>query len=160
MFKQIPYSNISTRRFKVYKEWFLDQSDASVIPASNEVGLFDLDTSTNVGNGIYTHTLYHSIKTKYYSANGNVISQFGVMYNPADYMVERLFSDQIYVIQIPQIKYGEQIKKRSVTLVDNDNGITYVDDGFGALRTELPRYILTGWNINTQIIKFLVNGTK
>lgn len=137
----------------------MTQNDVVVIPASNEDGLFDLDTSTKVGD-IYTHPLYKSIKAKYYSANGNVITQFGVMFNPAEFETERAYSDNIYVLQVPQIQYGEQIKKGSVTLTDNDTSIVYVDDGFGAIRSNLPTYLWLSWDVNTNIMIFSVNGVE
>ena len=159
MYKQIPPSNISNRSFKVYKEWTIDQTDVPVIPASNEVGLFDVDTSTQV-NGIYTHPLYHSIKSKYYSSEGNVITQYGVMLNPAQYTYERPFNDQIYVIQIPQLKYGEQIKQSSVIFTDITNSELYADDGFGAIRSNIPQYELISWDINNQEMILLVDGEE
>lgn len=152
MYKQISQEDITRRNFKVYKEWSFDQSIVPVIVAQDEPGLFDSDS--NKSSGVYTHPLYHSIKAKYYSSKGNVITQFGLMKNPAEWEIERGFSDVITVIQIPQIKYGEQIKRNSVIFTDNDNDVTYVDDGFGNLKTESPTYTFNSYDVETQIMVF------
>ena len=44
----------------------------------------------------------------------------------------RNIGDTIYVISIPQVKYGERIKKGSVTFTDLDNEIIYSDNNRGS----------------------------
>ena len=163
MFKSIPKSDISERSFPVYKEWSTDNEFYPVISASNETGLFDPDTSNNQ-HGLYTDPLYHSIKSKYYSSRGNVFTQYGVMKNPADWEWERFFSETIYVIALPQLEYGEQIKKGSIRLTDQDNlylsgsnsgsSIVYTDDSFGNLQSEVPAYTFLSYDVETEIMVF------
>ena len=163
MFKSITKSNISTRNFQVYKEWTLNTSDSTappIIVATNELGYFDSVNSDFVtgsnGNGnIYTSPLYNSIKSKYYSSDGNVFNQYGLMENPYYYMYYRLIQDTIYVIQVPQIKYGEQIKRDSVRITDNDSGAVYVDDKWGNLKSETDTYLFIAYDAETEIMTFV-----
>jgi len=153
MFKQIPKSNISQRQFKVYKEWITDQTVVPVTTAYNEDGLFDLETSTQ-SNGLYVHPLYNSIIAKYYSANGNTITQYGVMKNPAEYETERPFSTVLHIIDIAQPMYGEQIKKGSVTLQISGALESFIDNSYGQLITPNPTYEFTNYDNNAQTITF------
>ena len=163
MLKSIPKSDISVKKFPVHKEWIITDNEVPVIVAQNEVGLFDPNTSDKQ-SGVYTHPLYHSIKTKYYNAKGNVFNQYGIMRNPAEWEWERYFGDTIYVIKIPQLMYGEQIKKGSVVLTDLDNqfttgsnsgsNIVYTDDSFGNIQSDLPAYLFLNYDAETQIMQF------
>ena len=163
MFKSIPQSNISIRDFPTHKEWTVTNTQYPVISATNEVGIFDPDTS-DFQHGVYTDPLYHSIKNKYYNAQGNVFNQYGIMRNPAEWQWERYFGDTIYVIKIPQLKYGEQIKKGSVKLTDLDNtyqdganvgqNILFKDDSFGNIQSEVPTYRFIEYDDQTNIMKF------
>lgn len=157
MLKQIPKSNISNRNFQVYKSWQFSNTDYPITNASDEAGLFDTDTS-NQENGFYTDPLYNSIKTKYYSADGNVFSQYGVMKNPADYELERAISTEIQVISIPQKYYGEQIKKGSVELYDLDHDVLYIDNAFGTLINDDSEYYFVSYDAETEIMVITVNG--
>ena len=151
MFKQIPKSNISQKNFKVYKEWYVDNTTIPVIHASNEIGLFDLDTSTQ-SQGFYMHPLFNSVKSKYYLSHGNLFTQYGMMKNPANWEYERYIGEEISIIQIPQIQYGEQIKKGSVVL--NISGSIYVDNSWGSLITENPSYTWISYDAETQEMVF------
>lgn len=153
MFKQIPKSNISQKSFKVYKEWYVDQDIVPVITAYNEDGLFDLATSTQ-NQGLYIHPLYNSIKAKYYSSYGNLFTQYGMMKNTADWAVERFINHIIYVIQLPQSNYGEQIKKGSVVIKNTDTDETYIDNSWGGLVAENPTYMWVSYDVETQILTF------
>lgn len=169
MLKSIPKSDISIKKFPVHKEWTLTQADIPVITCTDEIGLFNPDTS-DIQNGVYTDPLYHSIKIKYYNARGNVFNQYGVMRNPAEWEWERFFNDIIYVIKIPQLKYGEQIKKSSVKLTDLDNtyisgsnsgsNITFVDDGFGNIQSDVPSFKFLEFDADTEIMKFTDGTTE
>jgi len=158
MLKSIPKSNISEKRFYVYKEWSQTEADSPVYEGFSETGsgAFDTATATEAvsGSGVYASPLWHSIKTKYYSTNGDVIIQSGVVRNPGQFNAERDLGSTIYVIQIPQIKYGEQIKKGSVVLEDVTNSNTYYDDGFGGITTIDATYSFVSYDIETQIITF------
>ena len=125
MLKSIPKSDISIKEFPVHKEWIITQLDSPVITATDEPGLFDPDTS-NYESGVYTHPLYHSVKNKYYNARGNVFNQYGIMRNPAEWEWERYYGETIYVIALPQLQYGEQIKKGSISLVDLEHNIVKI----------------------------------
>lgn len=158
MLKSIPKSDISIKKFPVHKEWIITDNEVPIVVAQNENGLFDPDTSDQQ-NGVYTHPLYHSIKVKYYNARGNVFNQYGIMRNPADWEWERMFGDTIYVIKVPQLMYGEQIKKGSVVITDLDNDISgsdivYTDDTFGNIVSELPAYQFQSYDAETQIMVF------
>lgn len=163
MFKSITKSNISTRNFQVYKEWTLNTSDSTappIIVATNELGYFDpvnsdFVTGSNGNGNIYTSPLYNSIKAKYYSSDGNVFNQYGLMENPYYYMYYRLIQDTIYVIQVPQIKYGEQIKRDSVRITDNDSGAVYVDDKWGNLKSETDTYLFIAYDAETEMMTFV-----
>jgi len=157
MFKQIPKSNISQKQFKVYKDWSVTQATIPVISAYNQSGLFDLNTSIK-SQGLYVHPLYNSIKAKYYSSQGNVITQYGLMKNPANWDVERNIGTTIYIIQIPQIQYGEQIKKGSVVLNVVGEAETYVDNSWGGLMTQNPTYIFESYDAETGVM-VLFDGT-
>ena len=135
MLKSIPASDITERSFYVYKQWIQTELDSAVIKAFSETGsmAFEPETATKVGS-IYVSPLYHSIKNRYYSTNGNVISQAGIIQNPGEFSTLRPITDTIYVIQVPQIKYGEEIRRGSVTLTDDTNTVTFTDDAYGAMK--------------------------
>lgn len=153
MFKQIPQSNISNRDFKVYKQWTLTESDVPVIDVMPESGYFDTSTSTMSG-GYYIHPLYNSIKSKYYQSNGNTMTQFGVVRNPGEFERSRHLTERFQVICVPQLKYGEQIKKGTVHLHDETNDVTYVDDSWGNLVGENPNYYFISYDAQTEIMLF------
>ena len=160
MFKSLPKSNISIKHFPVHKEWIITDNESPVIFCPDETDLFNPDTSNyDTGSGIYTQPLYKSIQTKYYNARGNVFNQYGIMRNPAEWEWERYFNGDILVIKLPQLLYGEQIKKGSVVLTDLDNQISgsdivYEDDSFGNIQSELPSYTFISYDVETQIMVF------
>ena len=133
MLKTIQKSNISRRSFKVFKDFTITNGDNSeninVISASLESSLFDSGSSQFISGSnqskIFTQPLYDSIKSKYYINDGNPINLFGKVSNIGNISSERNLSSTIYVLKIPQSKYGEEIKPGSVTIVDNTNGITF-----------------------------------
>jgi len=154
MLKAVDKSNISERKFKAYKEWIQTEQDYPVLTAFSETGSMEFNTSTATeaasGTGIYSSPLWHSINARYYKSDGNVFTQAGIVRNPGTFNIERDINPTIYVIQIPQIKYGEQIKKNSIILEDNTNGEIYYDDGFGGITTENTVYTLVSYDADTQ----------
>lgn len=132
MFKSIPKSNVSKRKFQVYKLWNTNQSEypVSILSGSNPA--------------------YRSIKSKYYSNEGNVVTLFGSTENIANIQRERVISDTIYVIDIDRNKFGEQIKCHSVNLIDESTGKRYVDDGYGKLVAPNPTYLLVSMDVENQ----------
>lgn len=174
MFKPITKSNISKRNFQVYKEWTLNTSDNTAPPIIHAYDVpnqfdpnsdyvarssYNPETSTFVTGSsidrIYSSPLYNSIKAKYYSANGNVFNQYGLMENPFYYAYDRLIQNDIYVIQVPQIKYGEQIKRNSVTITDHTNNVVYVDDKWGRLKSIQDSYMFIAYDAETEIMTFV-----
>ena len=160
MLKTLPKSNITKRSFPVYKQWTVSNTQYPIISASAEMGLFDADTSTTQ-EGIYTHTLYKSIASKYYNQQANPFTIFGSINNIAEIQSERQLGDTIYVISLPQNLYGERIKPESVILSDEDNGTIYADDGMGSIVSSQPLYTLLSIDFETEeiVITERVNHT-
>jgi len=129
MFKSIPKSNVSKRKFQVYKLWNTNQSEypVSILSGSNPA--------------------YRSIKSKYYSNEGNVITLFGSTKNIANIQTERVISDTIYVIDIDRNKFGEQIKRHSINLTNEATQKTYIDDGYGKIIAPNPTYRLESMDV-------------
>ena len=124
MIKTIPKSNISQRKFQVYKLWNVSESEYPAVETSGSDGL------------------YRSIKNKYYSqTDGNLVNIFGSIKNPANFKTERKLPETINVIDIPQNKIGEGIKRKSVSFV-SQQGDEYVDDGFGNIVNPIPAFEL------------------
>ena len=63
MLKSIPKSNISKKKFPVYKEWIQTTSDSPILELENESGAFYSETA-NISDGVYTSPLYNSIQSK------------------------------------------------------------------------------------------------
>lgn len=152
MLKSIPKSNITKRKFQVYKLWNVDDS---VYPTS-------LASTSSLSE--VSQSLYQSIKSKYYNnLDGNIFNTFGSYKNLADILSERNISDTIYVIDIDRNKFGEQIKKKSVRLSTNENK-ELVDDGFGNIIDPIPTYNLapledgTALDLELGILKLEQNG--
>jgi hypothetical protein len=154
MLKSIPKSNISKRAFPVYKQWEVTQVDYPIISASLEGELFDTGSSNKQGN-IYTTPLYRSIKSKFYNtSSADIFNTFGRYNNLSSISGERELSDTIYVLKIPQSKYGEEIKPGSISFEKNE--IELSDDN-GNLISNVPEYILTSIDFeNAEII--IVDG--
>jgi hypothetical protein len=134
MLKSIPKSNITRRKFQVYKRWNTSQSEypAQFVSGSNP--------------------LYRSVKSKYYSnLDGNVINLFGPTRNPAELQKERRIGDYIYVIDIDRNKLGEQIKRKSLKLITHEED-SLIDDGFGRIINEIPTYRFTALDLEEGIL--------
>ena len=133
MLKPIQKEDISIRQFKVYKEWTLDENDIKPIFGISGSGVFDSDVDEQ-SYGIYKRVIYNSIKSQFYtnSATASILTEVGRRRSYAS-TDERIIEDEIVVLPIPQIKYGEGVKVGSVVLVDDGVGRTYTDDGFSNL---------------------------
>jgi hypothetical protein len=134
MIKEIPKSDVVVRPFKVYKEWTLTHESVGIYPLfakSGSLGNYELESDEKT-YGIPKIPLYSSIKAQFYnnSATASILTEVGrrKSYASTD---ERIIEDEIAILAIPQIKYGEGIKIGSVTLVDGS--ITYTDDGYSNL---------------------------
>jgi hypothetical protein len=133
MIKTILPSDVSTRPLKVYKEWFLTHNDIIPIFGENIAGSFDPDTAEMSG-GLYKQILYKSIKSQYYnnSTTQSIVTEYGKRrsYTSTD---ERVLGNEIVVIPVPQLVYGEGIKVGTVILEDVANSHIYTDDGYSNL---------------------------
>jgi hypothetical protein len=132
MLKPIQKEDISIRQFKVYKEWTLDENDIYPLFAkSGSLGNYDEEMEEKT-HGIAKIPLYSSIKAQFYTnpATASILTEVGRRrsYTSTN---ERVIEDEIAILPIPQIKYGEGVKVGSVRLVNG--GITYTDDGFSNL---------------------------
>jgi hypothetical protein len=132
MLKEIPKSDINVRPFKVYKEWTLDEED--ILPIfGKEITNSAFDAQTDeMSAGQYKRVVFQSIKAQFYnnSATASVLTEVGrrISYASTD---ERVLEDEIALIAVPQIQFGEGIKPGSVIV--NDNGSLYEDDGYSNL---------------------------
>ena len=148
MLKSIPKSNITKRKFQVYKLWSVDNS---VYPTS-------LASTSSLSE--ISQSLYQSVKSKYYNnLDGNIFNTFGSYKNLAELVKERNISDTIYVIDIDRNKFGEQIKKKSVRLTTNE-GVHLVDDGFGNIVDPIPTYNFTRFDAELAILTIEQSGIE
>jgi hypothetical protein len=128
MLKEIPKSDIVIRPFKVYKEWTLDETDITSLYGTLQTDLYDADTDETNSNGISKRTLYDSIKAQFYlnPATASIVTEVGRRESYAS-TNERVISNTIGVISIPQEYYGEGVKVGS--MVVEYGSITATDDG-------------------------------
>lgn len=146
MFKSIPKSNISKRSFNVYKLWNVDQSDYAVIKVENKTGLF-------VDEANLVHVLYNSLKSKYYSHEGNAFTTFGSSTNLAELAYERKLPNTFQIIPIDRNRFGEEIKKESIVLSIDD--LNFFDDGFGVIREVGNAYTLVSLDLDNNGVGYL-----
>ena len=103
MFKSIPKSNISKRSFNVYKLWNTNESEYPIIKVYNETGLFD--DNSDKSEGYFVHTLYNSLKSKYYSREGNAFTTFGSSENLTELAYERALPNTFQIIPIDRNRF-------------------------------------------------------
>ena len=130
MLKRIPKSDISIRPFKAYKEW-------SFSSGSTQIDLLEADSTSTDLSGLYPQNSIHgNIKSIFYNGqDDNPINRIGLKTNTYTIFTnakERNLESYAKVISIPNIYIGEGIKRNSVII--NDGGSFYTDDGFGNLR--------------------------
>jgi len=150
MLKTIPKSSVNRRSFKVHKNWTVTHSNYSVISASLGDGYYDINNSVTQ-SGFVTSSLYSSIKSKYFQNQDNIFNLFGSLADPSDASTKRNINDTIYVIPIPQNKYGERIKPGSLQFTDND-GVVYVDDSQGTITANTPIYVVVSVDLQDSSI--------
>ena len=134
MLKEIPKSDIIVRPLKVYKEWTLDENDVYPVFGENGANTFvDVDSDSK-SHGLVKKLVYQSIKSQFYlnPETASLLTEVGKRQSYAS-KDERLIEDDIAVISIPQIYYGEGIKIGTVSLEDEQLGRTYTDDGYSNL---------------------------
>ena len=134
MLKEIPKSDIIVRPLKVYKEWTLDENDVYPVFGENGANTFvDVDSDSK-SHGLVKKLVYQSIKSQFYlnPSTASLLTEVGKRHSYAS-KDERLIEDDIVVISIPQIYYGEGIKIGTVRLEDEQLGRIYTDDGYSNL---------------------------
>ena len=142
MLKTIPKSNVTKRKFQVYKLWNTDNTEYPVQEVSG------------------SNPLYRSVRSKYYSqTDGNLINLFGSTKNPANISSERQLSDTIYVIDIDRDKLGEQIKKGSLRITDNSDTV-YIDNEYGKIINPIPTYGLKDLDIENGILTIVQDAVE
>jgi len=152
MLKPIPKSSINQRTFKVHKKFIqTDATNPIYIGALSSGSAYDSGSEATT-NGVSNHSLYASIKSKYYRNDGNIFTTYGNYANLGKISQERIIGGQIRVITIPQNKKGLGIKPGSVLLTDIDSSTTYRDTGEGNIASLTPRYTLTELDFNTGVI--------
>jgi hypothetical protein len=146
MFKSIPKSNISNRSFNVYKLWNTSESEYPIIKVENKTGLF-------VDEANLVHALYNSLKSKYYSNEGNAFTTFGATNDLSELTSERVIPNLFQIIPIDRNKFGEAIKKQSVVL--SAGGLDLVDDGHGVIREVGNSYTLVSLDLDNNGVGYL-----
>lgn len=134
MFKEIPKSDIVVRPIKVYKEFILDENHIHPIFAkSGSFGNYDEEIEEK-SYGISKHALFRSIKAQFYrnADTASIITEVGRRKSYAS-TYERVLNNQLVVLPIPQIYYGEGIKPGTVVLEDESTSKIYTDDSYSNL---------------------------
>ena len=142
MFKTISKSSISKRKFQVYKLWNTSDSEYPVKLAS----------TASVSEA--SQSLYHSLKSKYYSTNGNAFTTFGSVENLGQYTADRQIPNTFQIIPIDRIKFGEEIKPNSVALTFGSGD--FIDDGYSNLIPIKNIYNLISIDLETG--KLIINN--
>jgi len=138
MLKEIPKSDIITRPIKVYKEWSLDKTMIKPIFAkSGSFGDYDAEIEEK-SHGFSKISLFRSIKAQFYTnaETASVLFEVGrrnPLYNAYASTNERILEDEMAILPISQIYYGEGIKVGTLILEDATLGRVYTDDGYSNL---------------------------
>ena len=152
MLKIIPKSSINQRTFKVHKKFIQTEATNPIyIGQLASDGAYE-SSSAATTNGVSNHSLYASIKHKYYRNDGNIFNTFGEYSNLGQIALERTLEDAIRVISVPQSKRGLGIKPGSVTLYDTDSDALYTDNSSGTITSNIPQYSITDLDFGTGII--------
>jgi hypothetical protein len=140
MLKQIPKSDISFRPFKVYKTFTPTEQSIAADLAVNHTGSTDQLTDSE----LHQQGLWHQLRTMYYNGDNalNPFMSYGTFkpnYTNVETGLQRSLKDRAFVLSIPQIEFGEQIKPNSVYLQNSisiGNEEIY-DDGYGNKYTNI-----------------------
>lgn len=135
MFKSLDPSDVALRTFKVYKNWGCDQDNCSSFGITVVDGIRD-DSYFTYGDvqnedGTYKKLVWSSIKHLYYTSGS--FQEYNARRNYVDSdklkYVSRSLDDRIRVINIPRKKIGDQIKPKSVVIIEASSSKTIIDDG-------------------------------
>ncbi len=159
MLKKIPKSDISVRPFKVHKQWQFTNSSSEIdVLEAEDLSVFSTTETTGNNLTFKKVSLYHQLKAQFYKdSEDNPFTRFGYktnqyIENPDEW--DRYFGSSAKVISIPQKYIGESIKKNSILI--NESGIEYVDDGNGNLyRNSGAGVYLTELNLQSGYLYFL-----
>ncbi len=159
MLKKIPKSDISVRPFKVHKQWQFTNSSSEIdVLEAEDLSVFSTTETTGNNLTFKKVSLYHQLKAQFYKdSEDNPFTRFG--YKTNQYIEnsdewDRYFGSSAKVISIPQKYIGESIKKNSILI--NESGIEYVDDGNGNLyRNSGAGVYLTELNLQSGYLYFL-----
>jgi hypothetical protein len=152
MLKQIPKSDISFRPFKVYKTFTPTEQSIPADLAVNHTGSTDQLTDSE----LHQQGLWHQLRTMYYNGDNalNPFMSYGTFkpnYTNVETGLQRSLKDRAFVLSIPQIEFGEQIKPNSVYLQNSisiGNEEIY-DDGYGNLISTYSSYFFNKIDIET-----------
>ncbi len=128
--------------------------------AFNHTGSFDvLNESQSLENGIW-----HQLYTMYYRDPHNLYTSYGTIkpaYSEIEKVKQRVLNNKAYVYTIPQIKFGEEIKPKSIVLKSELLDETILDDGFGNLSSNYNSYTFIRIDIENSLFIFEdPNGTE
>jgi hypothetical protein len=166
-FKMITADLISVKPFKLYKTWNLigttssfttsasyntAQSTTDYVTVYNGIANFNLDgyDDTNIeNNALISGSSWYSIRNLFYgkifsTGSGTLSEPSGAATLPPYYdeFQQKSLSSNAVIISIPQIKFGEGIVPKTVTLLDSTTSnrpynststINIIDDGLGNL---------------------------
>jgi hypothetical protein len=157
IFKKISDRDVTIEPFKVYKSWAFETTGsletygidrlAAIKPnspnytgnivtiSSSQVNTDSASLLLNTSNNKEASIIWYSLNHLYYKNAANPYDTFG---NPDPYSIERTLFDEASVLSVPQKRFGEKIKPKSVILQLQNNSlstglINLVDDGNGNL---------------------------
>jgi hypothetical protein len=119
----------------------LEQQDADLATLElglKVVGIFYPEIDPKNIDGTYMRSIYHQVKTMFYNQYFDPSKIWGI--ENIDFPLsktERRISDEIRLINIPKLVFGDKIVPKSVVATDNttDNEYIITDDGYGNLHS-------------------------
>lgn len=159
MLKQIPKSDINLRPFKVYKNFNATNYDSgsgfvAYEVRNNYTASLDLLSDDELRKKATWHQLY----AMYYRDPHNPFTTYGDIspqYTENTESQQRYLGNNAIVFEVPQSKFGEQIKPNSVKLTLDGSSETLKDDGYGNLYSDYSEFLLAEVNVNTGIITYI-----
>lgn len=141
MFKPLQYGDISTRKFKVYKNWAVDQTTTGsynmfVQYGVSGSGTFNSESDAKNADGSYKRLIWASIQHIYFPTSSlrQILAPNAYTRNFIDIdklpLITRSLDEgaDIAVFNIPVKVFGEEIKPGTVLFVSG-SGVKVLDDG-------------------------------
>jgi hypothetical protein len=143
LFKPLGHNDVSTRKFKVYKNWNVDNTTTGsynifVQEGVSGSGVFNSQSDAKNPDGSYKRLVWSSIQHLYYPTRSLALRE---PLHPRAYLRNFIDIDKIdlitrsldagsniAVLNIPVKVYGEEIKPGSVLIVSG-SGVRVLDDG-------------------------------